>query len=127
MRLKISLVLVAGLLLGAGPTTPTTSAPLAPKAERVIVSPEATTITISPGTKPINIRPVKTEEDSKIRLELPGVTIEAVCLRIKSEGSIFEMQITKDGRIQSQKYQDGQQGKTGSTPEPAPAIDQPRK
>ena len=108
MRMKVTLVLAAAILLGAAPDTPTT-----PKAQESAVTPEDATITISPGTK-YSIHPVKTEQGKRIRLKMPGATIEAVRLCVKSEGKIYHIEIGgRDGSMILQAFPSGQEGRNG--------------
>jgi ferric-dicitrate binding protein FerR (iron transport regulator) len=68
MGMQITLALVAGLLLGTGPSTPTGPAAKTQKDEgATVVVPENATITISAGTK-ISVRQVKTEQGKRIRV-----------------------------------------------------------
>ena len=69
---------------------------------------------------------IQTEQGRRIRLKTPSVTIEAVRLRVKSEGKIYEMEIgTRDNpSIITRSYQDGV---IGVSAEPASKAAEPRK
>src|SRR5262245_41104901 len=131
MGMKVTLALAAALLLGVAPDTAPRPAktvpdrPTTPKSQKSTVTPEDATITISPGTK-VSIHPVKTERGWRIRLKTPSVTIEAVRLRVKSEGRIYEMEIGRGDNpsIITHSYQDGV---IGVSAEPASKAAQPRK
>jgi hypothetical protein len=68
-------------------------------ARPALVVPENATIVVSPDAK-ISLRPVKTSQGMRVRLELPGVVIEAVRLRIDSNGQISEIQIGGTGEME---------------------------
>jgi len=94
MGILVKLTLLASLLLGTCPCAPAEPATKAQKdvENATVLILETATITITPGTK-INIRQVKTEQGKRIRLEMPGMAIEAVRLRTISNGKIIEMKI----------------------------------
>jgi hypothetical protein len=94
MGMQVVLALAAGLLFGTASSEPVA------KAQRddenvTVITPENTIIKIAPGAK-YRLHQVKTGQDNRIRLEMPGVTVEAVRLRIKSKGNIYEVQVGAD-------------------------------
>ncbi len=105
MGMQFMSVLVAGLLLGADPGMPVETVAQAQKdpAKATVVVTENATITISPGTK-ISCRPVKTGQGMRVKLEMPGVAIEAVRLRMESKGRISEIEIGQDGELKVRTF-----------------------
>lgn len=104
MGMQVALALAAGLLIGNGPGAPTEPAQKVENATVVIM--ENATITISPGTK-ISVRQVKTEHGKRIRLEMPGMAIEAIRLRMKCKGTITEMQVGAGDAFEVRTSQEG--------------------
>jgi RNA polymerase sigma factor (sigma-70 family) len=68
-------------------------------AKPALIVPENATITIPPDAK-INLRPVRTSQGMRVRLEMAGLTIEAVRLHIDSNGKISGIQIGRTGEIE---------------------------
>ena len=65
-------------------------------------------MTVTPGTK-INVHQVKTEKGKRIRLEMPGVTIEAVHLRVRWKDKITEMRVGDGNAFDVRTFQVGKQ------------------
>ena len=124
-----ALVLTNARATSADSATPIKSVPLsetAAKGQKEVDNPtvvmlEDATITISSGAK-ISVRPVKTEQGKRIRLEMPGVTIEAVRLCVKSQGQITELRIGEGDAFDVRTYQEGANGAATA----APAIPAPK-
>jgi len=101
MSNRMNLVLVATLLVGVGAVNKTSAvddiAPNMPVKGTVVVAKDVE-VTISPEIK-LNLRSVKTAQGIKVRLEMPGVTLEAAQLRIEPTGQIVEIQVDQDGKM----------------------------
>jgi hypothetical protein len=130
--MQVTLTLVASLLLGTGPGVPTEPATKAQKdvENATVVILENATITISPETK-FSIHPVKTEQGKRVRVEMPGVVIEAVRLRVKSKGSIFEIYVNAGGEFHLDHLPDqlpeGEIGGPAKSAAPIPATEKKPK
>lgn len=117
MRTKVTLLLIAGLLVGNGAVKAVEPAPLARKDGQPssTAAQDNVIVTIAPGAK-LKILPLVTEKDKKIKLEMPGVTIEAGRLSVKTEGATFEMRVCADGGIQMRRLQDENRAAKPSKP-----------
>ncbi len=101
MSNRINLVLVATLLVGVAAVNKTGAvdepAPNKTVKGTVVVAKDVE-VTISPEVK-LNLCSVKTAQGMKVRLEMPGVTLEAAQLRIESTGQLMEIQVDQDGKM----------------------------
>jgi RNA polymerase sigma factor (sigma-70 family) len=70
------------------------------------VVPEGATIRVAPDTK-VKLTQVKTRHGNRVRLETPGVVIEAARLRLKSKGFITEFEATEGDAFQTRSYPAG--------------------
>ena len=108
MSNRITLVLVAILLVGVAAVNKTgavdETAPNKAVKETVVVAKDVA-VTISPEVK-LNLRSVKTAQGMKVRLEMPGVTLEAAQLRIESMGQLVEIQVDQDGKMHARTFQE---------------------
>lgn len=117
MAMKVALMLIAGLLIGNAAVIADGTTPKARKDSQAssTAAQENVVVTIAPEAK-LKILAVETAQGKKIKLEMPGVTIEAARLSVKSEGKITEMRVCADGGIEMRKYQDGNRAAQPSKP-----------
>ena len=123
-----ALVFTNARVTSADAATPIKSVPLSETAAKgqkdaddpTVVMVEDATITISSGAK-FSVRLVKTEQGKRIRLEMPGVAIEAVRLCVKSKGQITELRIGQGDAFDVRSCQEGANGAATAPPPATPA------
>jgi hypothetical protein len=97
---------VCGLLAEAPPLPETPrSAPPTARAEPggglsqgVVVILGDARITIAPGTK-MRVEPVNTDRGSLLRVQVPGVTVEATEMRFQTEEGLYHLRVTPEGNL----------------------------
>jgi outer membrane protein assembly factor BamA len=71
--------------------------------ERTITLPDGSTVTLTQEVK-VRISQVKTDRGNRVRLETETFTIEAARLRMRSHGTVTELEATDGGAFNARTY-----------------------